>query len=74
MKVAIGGISHETNVFSPLETPLSQWRVMTGQDILERSRGKKTAMGGFLEIAEKEGWKLFPHFLPVLHLLNQPMR
>ena len=60
MKVAIGGISHETNVFSPLETPLSEWRVMTGQEIVERSRGKKTAMGGFLEIAEKEGWEIIP--------------
>ena len=60
MKVAIGGISHETNVFSPLETPLFEWRVMTGQEIVQRSRGKKTAMGGFLEIAEKEGWEVIP--------------
>jgi len=60
VKVAIGGISHETNVFSPLETPLSEWRVMTGQEIIDRSRGKKTAMGGFLEIAEKEGWEVIP--------------
>lgn len=60
MKVAIGGISHETNVFSPIETPLSTWRILEGQDIIQRSNGHKTAMGGFLEIAEREGWNVIP--------------
>ena len=60
MKLAIGGISHETNVFSPLATPLSEWRIIEGQAMLENARGKKTNIGGILEVADREGWQILP--------------
>lgn len=60
MKVAIGGISHETNVFSPVATPLSAWRILEGEEMILRSRGKKTNIGGILEVAEAQGWEIMP--------------
>ncbi len=60
MKVAIGGILHETNVFSPIPCPLSAWRCEEGGEILKKYRGTKSDAGGLIEIAVREGWELVP--------------
>ena len=60
MRVAIGGISHETNIFSPVKTPLSAWRILQNQELIDVSKGKKTNIGGILEIAEAENWQIVP--------------
>lgn len=60
MRVAIGGLSHETNVFSPVKTPLSAWRILQNQELIDVSKGKKTNIGGILEIAEAENWQIVP--------------
>ena len=61
--VAIGMINHETNCFSAIETPLSAWKeriFAIGEDILNSNKGRRTNIGGFMEIAEREGWTLLP--------------
>ena len=62
-KVAIGLIMHETNCFSPIQMPLSGWKerlYQVKQEILEKNRGLNNTIGGFIHIAEREGWELIP--------------
>jgi microcystin degradation protein MlrC len=60
-RVAIGLINQETNSYSPVESPLSEWRVMlTGEEILRQYPGSQTSIGAFMEFAEREGWELIP--------------
>ena len=62
-RIAIGMISHETNVFSPISTPLQAWkdRVMfIGPEIIDKARGSKSAIGAFLEAAEDNDWEVIP--------------
>lgn len=62
-RVAIGMISHETNVFSPVPTPLQAWRdrgLYLGEEIIQHFRGTKSAIGAYLEVAEREGWEVIP--------------
>ena len=62
-RVLVGMISHETNCFSPIPTPLAAWKERSfflGDDILQRHRGRTSNMGAFMEIAEREGWELIP--------------
>lgn len=62
-RVAIGMISHETNVFSPIPTPLQAWKdrgLVLGQEIIRYYRGTKSAIGAYIEVAEREGWELIP--------------
>ena len=62
-RIAVGMISHESNCFSPMPTPLPAWKersYIIGQEILVDHEGKKTNFGGFMEIAQREGWELLP--------------
>lgn len=64
MRIATGGISHETSTYakSPttlrdFENGLGQYR---GQAILERFAGTNICTGGFMEGAKKHGFELIP--------------
>ena len=59
MKFAIGGISHETNTFSPIRTTLDLFGVHT-TDLLDHFRGTNTGMGGAIAFAEEHGIELAP--------------
>jgi microcystin degradation protein MlrC len=48
MRVAIGGIWHETNTFAPAPTPLADFEVKEGAALADSFRGTKTPLGGFL--------------------------
>lgn len=48
MRVALGGIWHETNTFAPAKTPLGAFDVHEGS-LLEAFRGTRTPLGGFLD-------------------------
>jgi microcystin degradation protein MlrC len=62
LRIAVGAISHETNAFSPISTPLAAFQegtgIQVGQELLDRSRGKRSWIGGFLTVAEREGWEV----------------
>ena len=61
--VVVGGVSHETNTFSPIRTdlPLFERRAfLRGKDVVEQSRGISTALGGIVDAAEERGWRMTP--------------
>jgi microcystin degradation protein MlrC len=63
VRVLIGQIEHETNTFSALPTGLSEFADASlhyGSDVVEDLRGTNTAVGGFLRVAETEGWDVTP--------------
>src|SRR6476659_1760540 len=51
MKIAVGGISHETNTFSPLTT---------GLDLFHVARGEECLQGKFWEQLQQNGIELAP--------------
>jgi microcystin degradation protein MlrC len=54
MKIAVGGISHETNTFSPLTTGLELFRVTRGEEIVQ---------GAFWDDLRQQGVELAPTLL-----------
>jgi microcystin degradation protein MlrC len=63
MRVAIGGISHETNTFSSIQTDLTSFRrraLLRGQALVEGSRGAANVLGGMVDTAMALGWELEP--------------
>ncbi len=63
MRLVIGHISHETNAFSLIPASLKEFEkrgVVHGQDVLRTYRGTKTPIGGFIDVAEREGVELIP--------------
>jgi microcystin degradation protein MlrC len=66
MRIAIGGISHETNTFSTLPTDLSLFErrgVHGGEALIPAFAGTKTIVGGFLDGARSEGFEVVPTML-----------
>ncbi|NMM09505.1 MAG: M81 family metallopeptidase [Polaromonas sp.] len=51
-KIVIARFNHETNTFSPIETPLRAFAPMWNEDAYRDQKGARTAMGAFLDIAE----------------------
>ena len=66
MRIAIGGISHETNTFSPLKTDLALFErrgVHSSEALLPAFAGTKTILGGFIDGARSEGFEAVPTML-----------
>jgi microcystin degradation protein MlrC len=60
MRLLLATMSHETNTFSPVPTPLARFcrdgtTLLKGQAAIDFYRGTGTCMGGFLAIAEGAG-------------------
>ncbi len=64
MRIAIGGISHETSSFAPGRTTIADFEsgfgLFRGQELIERFRGSNTCTGGFLDGAEQYGYEPVP--------------
>ena len=64
MRIATGGISHETSTFAPTPTTLRDFEtglgLFRGQDILTHFRGTNNCTGGFITGAERHGFELVP--------------
>lgn len=64
MRIAMGGISHETSTFATTPTTLHDFEtglgLYRGPAILERFRGTNNCTGGFIAGAEKHGFELAP--------------
>lgn len=61
MKLVIAGMLHETNTFSPVPTPLSAFGLhgaLFDDDALAATRGSRTAMGAFIDLAEQHGARI----------------
>ncbi len=66
MRVAIGGISHESSTFTNVATTLDSFRersYLHGAAIVERFTGVNTPIGGFIEGAEAHGFEAVPTML-----------
>lgn len=64
MRIATGGISHETSTFAKTPTTLHDFEtglgMFRGGDILTRFRGTNNCTGGFIDGANKHGFELVP--------------
>src|SRR5262245_41029134 len=64
MRIATGGISHETSTFASTPTTLRDFEtglgLFRGGDILTRFRGTNNCTGGFINGADKHGFELVP--------------
>jgi microcystin degradation protein MlrC len=64
MRIATGGIIHETSTCVDSPTTMKQFEydrgIIRGTDILERFRDTNVCTGGFIEGAEKHGFELVP--------------
>ena len=60
MRVAVGGIMHESNTFNPGPTPLAAFRVQRGDELPGWWRDTPHELGGFIAGAERFGYELFP--------------
>ncbi|HYF01301.1 MAG TPA: M81 family metallopeptidase [Planctomycetota bacterium] len=59
MRIAIGGIWHETNTFAAATTPLEAFEVHEAS-LIEAFRGTRTPLGGFLDAARARAWEVVP--------------
>lgn len=62
MRVAIGGIVHETNTYCKEPTQLAEFRIWRGEEITERSRGVRSYLGGMIDAAGSLGATLVPTY------------
>lgn len=63
LRVAVGGIFHETNTFSPAPTTLADFRrraYLVGDAIAQQSRGARHVLGGIVDAAEGARIALVP--------------
>lgn len=62
MRIAIAQIIHESNTFAPHTTPLSDFRIRRGAEIVQFYTGAHNEVTGFLEGATKYGFEAVPTF------------
>ena len=67
MRIATGGIAHETNTFAARPTTIDEFRsrggfpgLTVGAPVLDALRGSNSCTGGFIEAAEEIGAELVP--------------
>ena len=63
MRVAIGGISHESSTFTPVQTTRQSYVerfLLEGEDILHAFKRTNTPIGGFIAGADAHGFDLIP--------------
>lgn len=64
MRIAIGGILHETSTFSVVPTTLADFlrTASEGQEIFQSFTGTKSAMGGYIDAARDLNFEIVPTF------------
>lgn len=60
MRVAVAGILHESNTFSPIPTDLAAFHVHRDDGVIKWWRQTHHEMGGIIEGASRFGYELFP--------------
>lgn len=63
MRIAIGGISHESSTFSTVPTTLEHFKQRSyaeGDDLLATFTGTKTPLGGFIDAARDAAFEVVP--------------
>jgi microcystin degradation protein MlrC len=72
MRLMIAGLSHETNTFSPVPTPLSRFcpdgkNLLRGKAAIAHFRNTGTVVGGYLDVATSAGAEIV---VPVVAVAN----
>ena len=64
MRIAIGGLLHETSTFSLVPTTLGDFMRthLEGEEMLERLTGTKSAIGGYIDAARNFAFEAVPTF------------
>jgi len=64
MRIAIGGLLHETSTFSRVPTTLGDFMRthLEGEEMLERRAGTKSALGGYIDAARDFAFEAVPTF------------
>lgn len=63
MRIAVGGVWHETNTFAPAKTTLADFEAYhyaRGESLLKRHRGSGTELGGAIDALESQGADVIP--------------
>jgi len=63
MRVAIGALMHEADIFSPVKTTLKSCQesyLLFGEEIINFHKGKETELGGMINVASQEKISLIP--------------
>ena len=64
MRIAIGGISHETSTFTSVATDKTsfseRYGELAGAAVIDKFRGANTPIGGFIAVAEERDFELIP--------------
>ena len=63
MRIATGGLSHESSTFTPVPTTIESYQerfLLEGDDILHTFAGTNTPIGGFIEGAQAHDFELIP--------------
>jgi microcystin degradation protein MlrC len=55
LKLVLAMMMHETNTFSPVPTPLSSFRPLSGEAAIAEFKDTNTQLGGFLDVAQGAG-------------------
>jgi microcystin degradation protein MlrC len=58
-KVLLGGLFHETHTFLPGVTPLAEFQIRRGEELLA-AEGDGSPLGGVLSVARQAGWQVVP--------------
>jgi len=67
MRIAIGGLHHETNTFNAVPTDLRAFQTglgatYRGEEILSAFNGTRTVIGGFIDASRRYNFELIPTF------------
>jgi microcystin degradation protein MlrC len=65
MRIAIGGIQHESNTFSSAKTTFADFGVQRGAEILAEWGPSQHEMGGFIEGGSRFGFEIYPTLMAV---------
>ena len=64
MRIAIGGISHETSTFASTRMTIADFAdgfgLFRGTRVLDRFRGANICTGGFIDGLERHGFEIVP--------------
>ena len=62
MGIGIASLSHESNTFASFTTPLSDFHILRGPEIVEHYRSTFHEVGGFIAGADEYGYEIVPLF------------
>jgi microcystin degradation protein MlrC len=63
MRVAIGGLQHESAAFSRVPTTLGDFRIQEGEDLLAACRTSRSELGGAVRVLSEAGHAVVPTLL-----------